>query len=270
MKKGDIVYLDFDLKIKETGEYYKTTKEDIANKNDIYDEKAIYGPRAVIVGSDYENPGFDNALLEMEVGDSKEVEVAEKDAHGPRDPKQIELVPMRIILKLPQFKDRESYPVPGMPIKIGKKEGFVRTVGAGRVRVDYNHPLAGKDILYNISIVKKAETDEDSAVAIFNMHYPTRAIPDIKTDEEMVKIILPEMCKYDKRWKGIKFKIIAALREHLTVENFQLIEEYKEHKSTADVEDGHDHAHDHDGEQNSEAIEAVDGQEEEAKEEGKE
>ena len=248
MKKGDIVYLDFDLKIKESGDYYKTTKEDVAKENDIYDEKMLYEPRAVIVGSGFENLGFDNALLEMDVGDAKEIEVSEEDAYGPRDAKQIELVPMRALLKLPQFKEGESYPVPGMPVRIGNKEGYIRTVGAGRVRVDYNHPLAGKDLQYNISIIKKAETDEDSVKAIFDMHYPTRAVPEIRLDGEMVKIVLPEMCKYDQMWQGVKFMIIAALREHLTVKNFQLIEEYKEHKSTADVEDGHDHDHDHDHE----------------------
>ncbi len=244
MNKGDIVYLDYDVLIKESGEYYKTTREDVAKDNELYDEKGHYGARAIIVGNGFESAGFDAALLEMDVGEEKEVEVGEDEGHGKRDAKLIELVPMRTVLKQPQFKEGDSYPMPGMPIKIGDRQGYIRTVGAGRVRVDYNHPLAGKSLIYKIKIERTTETDVDKISAIFDMYYPTKAPLTIDTDDNVMKIILPEMCKYDHMWQGVKFMIIAAFREYLTVKNFQLIEEYKEHKSTADVEDGHDHEHD--------------------------
>ncbi len=246
MKKGDIVYLDYDVKIKESGDYYKTTREDVAKENDLYDEKSHYGTRAIIVGNGFESAGFDATLLEMDVGEEKEVEVGEDEAHGKRDPKLIELVPMRTVLKQPQFKEGEAYPMPGMPIKIGDRQGYIRTVGAGRVRVDYNHPLAGKSLIYNIKIEKTADVDEDKIKAIFDMYYPTKAPLNMDTVDNVMKIILPEMCKYDQMWQGVKFMIIAAFREYLDIKNFQLIEEYKEHKSTAESEDGNDHDHDHD------------------------
>ncbi len=264
MKKGDIVYVDFDVRIKESGEYYRTTREEVAKENDMYDEKRMYGPVPVIVGTGFESVGFDNALLEMELGENREINVPEEEAHGKRDPSLIELVPLRTILKLPQFKERESYPTPGMPIVLHNKEGYIRMVGAGRVRVDYNHPLAGKELVYNIKAVRKTETDQDIALAIFDMHYPTRAPPGIEMGEDMVSIVLPEMCKYDKVWQGTKFMIIAALREHLSTANFQLIEEYRQHKSTADDsegEEGCECGHDHgDGE----CCEEKEGAEDEA------
>jgi len=272
MKKGDIVYLDYDVMIKESGEYYKTTREDVAKENDLYDEKTLYGARAIIVGNGFESAGFDTALLEMKVGDEKEVEVGEDEAHGKRDPKLIELVPMRTVLKQPQFKEGEAYPMPGMPIKIGDRQGYIRTVGAGRVRVDYNHPLAGKSLIYKIKIERATDTDEDKITAIFDMYYPTKAPLSINADDDVMKIILPEMCKYDHMWQGVKFMIIAAFREYLSIKNFQLIEEYKEHKSTADVGEGHehgdhDHDHDHDaeltGEKGKEAKEESGGEKKE-------
>ena len=267
MNKGDIVYLDYDVIIKESGEYYKTTREDVAKENDLYDEKTLYGARAIIVGNGFESAGFDAALLEMELGEEKEVEVVEDEAHGKRDTKLIELVPMRTVLKQPQFKEGESYPMPGMPIKIGDRQGYIRTVGAGRVRVDYNHPLAGKSLIYKIKIERTTETDVDKITAIFDMYYPTKAPLTIDADDNVMKIILPEMCKYDQMWQGVKFMIIAAFREYLTIKNFQLIEEYKEHKSTADVGEGHDHAHDHEHDDHDHDGDVNEGEGKEVKEE---
>jgi len=266
MKKGDIVYVDYDVRIKESGDYFKTTRMDVAKENDLYDEKRVYGPIPVVVGTGFESVGFDSTLLDMEIGNEKEVEVSEDDGHGKRDPKLIDLVPMRTVLKLPQFKEGESYPMPGMPVRIGNKEGYIRTVGAGRVRVDFNHPLAGKELLYNINISKKAETDEELVNAIFDIHYPIRTPPAIDMGEENVKIILPEMCKYDQAWQGVKFMIIAALREHLSVKSFQLIEEYKEHRSVVadDIEHEHEDNHDHDQEhEHEDDVSAEEGEKEE-------
>lgn len=234
MNKGDIVYVDFDIKIKETGEYYSTTRVDVAKKNDLYDEKREYGPVPVIVGTGFESVGFDKALEEMDIGDEKELDIPEEEGHGKRDVGLIELVPMRTIQKLPQFREGDSYPAPGMPVFIGDRRGYIRMVGAGRVRVDYNHPLAGKVLVYNIKAIRKAESDREIVEAVFDMHYSAHAPPGIELGEDMIRITLPEMCKYDKAWQGVKFMIIAGLREHLTVTNFQLIEEYKPHKQATD------------------------------------
>ncbi|EFK97351.1 peptidylprolyl isomerase FKBP-type, partial [sediment metagenome] len=40
-------------------------------------------------------------------------------------------------------------PMPGLPVNIDGMYGIIRTVAGGRVIVDFNHPLSGKEIVYN-------------------------------------------------------------------------------------------------------------------------
>lgn len=227
MEEGDIVYIDYDIKIKETGELYQTTREAVAKKNDIFDEEKKYTPIPMVVGQGEGPSSFHDAIKEMKVGDKKEFEVKSEDAYGERKPELIERASIRTIMKLPQFREKESYPVPGMQIMMKGKMGQITTIGAGRVRVDFNHPLAGKTLEYNVELIKCADEDEKKIAAIFEMYYKNDSKPTITIEDNNVKILLPETCKYDPSWVQQKFMIVAFLRRHLGEKNFQLIEEYK-------------------------------------------
>ncbi len=266
MEEGDIIYVDYDLKIKESGDIYRTTREEVAKESDIYDEKEDYSPIAMVMGQGEEPVGFINALEDMKVDSEKEFEVTKEDGYGDRKPELIERVSLRKVLKLPQFKDEKSYPMPGMQIFMNGKIGQITTVGAGRVRVDYNHPLAGRDLIYNVKIVKKADDDISIAEAIFEIYYKKEAKPKVEIVDGMAKIVLPEMCKYDTVWIQKKFLIVAFLRKHLSIDNFQLIEDYSQPPPSKD--DKEEEVEEKAVEETAEKIET--GSEEKPEEENKE
>jgi peptidylprolyl isomerase len=51
--------------------------------------------------------------------------------------------------------------MPGMQINIDNTIGIVKTVSGGRTLVDFNHPLAGKDLFYKVKINKKITDDKE-------------------------------------------------------------------------------------------------------------
>src|SRR5713101_8082439 len=73
---------------------------------------------------------------------------------GNRDPQMMRLVPLR------RFRDKE-YPTPGQQVEFDGRPAVVRAVGAGRVQVDYNHPLAGRTLVYDVSIDKVLDNENE-------------------------------------------------------------------------------------------------------------
>jgi peptidylprolyl isomerase len=104
------------------------------------------------VGSGHIIPGLDAAMPGMEVGDKKTVKIASADAYGPLNPEMRQAVP------------REGIPA-DIPLEVGTQlqmqtpEGqalpvMVVEVDEATVTLDANHPLAGKDLQFDIELMK--------------------------------------------------------------------------------------------------------------------
>jgi hypothetical protein len=73
---------------------------------------------------------------------------------------------------LRKFRDQGITPVPGIQVNLDGKVGQIRTVGAGRVQVDYNHPLAGRTLVYEVAIQDVVETLEDKIRSLIHKRLP--------------------------------------------------------------------------------------------------
>ena len=78
-----------------------------------------------------------------------------EDAFGKKDAKMIQLIPMS------KFRQQKIQPIPGLQLNIDGSFGVV-TVSGGRCLVDFNHPLAGKDLVYDVKINKIVEDDKEN------------------------------------------------------------------------------------------------------------
>jgi len=54
-----------------------------------------------------------------------------------------------------------------MEVEIRGERGTVISVGSGRVIVDFNHPLAGRDLVFKVKLVKVIKSDEEKVRALF-------------------------------------------------------------------------------------------------------
>ncbi|NJD99425.1 peptidylprolyl isomerase [Thermococcus sp. LS1] len=171
VQKGDVIRLHYTGKVKETGEIFDTTYEEVAKKAGIYNEKGIYGPVPIAVGAGHVLKGLDEQLEGLEVGKKYEIIIPPEKGFGKRDPKLIKT------FTLGQFRRQGIFPFPGMPVEIetesGRKlKGKVLTVSGGRVRVDFNHPYAGKHLVYEVEVLEKIEDPIEKVKALIELRMP--------------------------------------------------------------------------------------------------
>jgi len=179
MNDGDFVLLDFVGRIKESGEIFDLTKEEIAKENGLYNPNFIYKPIPVIVGSHFIIKGLEEEIKKMKVGDKKKIVVKPENGFGERSEKLIKLI------SIAEFKKQNIDPYPGMPVTINNLRGRVLSVSGGRVKVDFNHPLAGKELEYELEIKDEIKKNEDKVKAIVELF--------IKPDEN-INVQISEGC----------------------------------------------------------------------------
>ena len=95
--------------------------------------------------------GLELAIGGMVLGETRNIRVQARDAYGEYDPEQIVPIP---ISEFPGDFDLE----PGLELEMKDKDGdivYARivSVGKSRVKMDFNHPLAGKDLDFEITIL---------------------------------------------------------------------------------------------------------------------
>ena len=167
INNGDFLLVNYTLKVKETDETVGTTIESVAKETKLYHGEEKYEPYFVVVGEGWVPKGLDEAFAAFEVGKANTVELPPEKAYGARDPKKVRLVPLR------KFTAEGLSPVPGLQVNIDGKVAQVRAVGAGRVQVDYNHPFAGKTLIYDVTVEKIVETDEEKVRNLLHKRLPS-------------------------------------------------------------------------------------------------
>ena len=151
MNDGDFIEIEFVGKVKDTGEIFDLTDAELAKKEGVFDKDHKYGPALVIVGSNSVVPGIEEKIKELKVGEEAEFEIKPDKGFGKRDPKVVQ------IISLNKFYEQKINPVPGAFVNIDGKNCKIQSVSGGRVRVDFNHPLAGRDLLYKVKIVRQID-----------------------------------------------------------------------------------------------------------------
>ncbi len=164
--KGSLILIDYTAKVKDTNEVFETTIETQAKDHSLHDPNVKYQPKLVSVGESWVIKGLDEALANSKVGDKTTIEVTPDKGFGERDPGKVRMIPLR---KLGEDADKVSV---GDTIEIDEKKAIVRFIGSGRVQVDYNHRFAGKTILYDVSVLKSLETDDEKINGILKRHMP--------------------------------------------------------------------------------------------------
>jgi FKBP-type peptidyl-prolyl cis-trans isomerase 2 len=87
-----------------------------------------------------------------------DLELAPADAYGEKDSTQIETISIDKLRRA--VRDPNALYL-GAPVNIGGRQGYLSFLAAGRARIDYNHPMAGKTLKYNFKIVKVVEGKEE-------------------------------------------------------------------------------------------------------------
>lgn len=116
-----------------------------------FDSSQGRDPLEFELGSGQVIPGFEKAVDGMAVGEEKSVTIDSADAYGDHNPQMVQEVPKSA---LPENLE----PQEGMALQAQGQDGqpinlTVTEVGENSITVDANHPLAGKDLKFDIELV---------------------------------------------------------------------------------------------------------------------
>jgi len=223
-EKGDFILIDYIAKVKETGEVFDTTMEDIAKKEHLYKEGEIYEPKLIVIGEEWVLKALDENLLNLELNKTTPIEIPPDKAFGNRDPEKVRLVPLR------RLTAKGITPQLGMRIEYEGKLAVVRTLGAGRVQLDFNPPLAGKTLLYEVTVGKKLETEEEKLNALIHRRLPSADITKfgIKTNKTIVEVEVPEEAFYLEGLQAAKRGIALDIQKFFTqIDTVKFTETFK-------------------------------------------
>ena len=162
VSKKDFIEIEYTGKLKEENVIFDTTDEKVAKENKLEDHTG-YGPVVVCVGEEQLLKGLDKNIEGKEIGKEYDIDIKPEDAFGNKNAKLIQLIPTN------KFKQQNIHPMPGMQLNIDGMVGTIKTVSGGRTLVDFNHPLAGKELLYKVKVNKKIIDDKEKLIGYLKL-----------------------------------------------------------------------------------------------------
>lgn len=218
IKKNDFVEIEYTGRLKESNAVFDTTHEKVARENDLYDKSADYSPLVICVGENHMLKGLEEQMIGKEAGEEYAFEISSDNAFGRKDPRLIQLVPAN------KFRQQNIRPFPGLQLNIDGVFGVVKTVSGGRCLVDFNHPLAGKDLVYNVRINRIVDDAKEKLKSLLKMHLRAKdAEIEIKEDSAVVKLKRKISKNAEEEIKEIANKTIAGIKNL----DFTIAEEIK-------------------------------------------
>lgn len=186
--RGDFILVEMTGRSEETGEVFDTTDEETARTAGIHIDDRIYGPKMVVVGEGWVLKGLDERLEGLKLGEAAEVAIPPEEAFGARNPDNVRMVPYRLL------RSKGISPTVGAQIEVNGRSATVRSIGAGRVQLDYNHPLAGRKIVYEVRATERYEGDEEKVRALIGRRFLgiDTAIFGLKLLKKKIRITVPD------------------------------------------------------------------------------
>jgi len=180
LKKNDFIEVEFTGKIAGSDEIFDTNIEADAKKANM-DLKNIK-PFVLSIGHKMLPEGFDKDLEGKEAGKSYNLELKPEEAFGKRNPQMVRMIPTKL------FHEQQINPVRGMQLALDGQLVKILSSDKGRTLVDFNNPLAGKNVVYNYKINKIVTDDKGKINAMQEFLFRRTFEFDIKDKTVTFKI----------------------------------------------------------------------------------
>ena len=133
----------------EDGKLFDTNNETTAKRENSYNEARPYEPLHVQLGAGMVIKGFENNIIGMEEGEEKTFKVTPEEGYGQRDE--------NLLKEFPKDPEKDKDIKEGMMLVVNIQEQefpAVVTKVSDTITLDFNHPLAGKILTFNVKLVK--------------------------------------------------------------------------------------------------------------------
>ena len=153
------------------------------------DSKAPVKPFIFGLGQGMFLKGIEDFLIGKELG-KYEITLEPKEGFGERDRSLIRMVPLKV------FHEKQVRPIAGMMFDFDGRPAKILIVSGGRVTVDFNNPLAGKKVVYNIEVIRKVEDLKEKVNAfnefLFKKEFPMEIKEKkliLEVDKQLVQLV---------------------------------------------------------------------------------
>jgi FKBP-type peptidyl-prolyl cis-trans isomerase 2 len=177
LEKNDFIEIEFTGKTKNGIIFDSNIKEDI-DKAELKVEAKLF---SFCLGQGMFLQGIDDFLIGKKIG-KYEVELKPEQAFGKRDSKLIQMIPLKI------FAKQQTQPVPGAIFQFDGRIAKILSVSGGRVLVDFNNPLAGKEVIYKIKILRKIEDLEEKINSLTDFLFKKKFDFEIKNKKIILRV----------------------------------------------------------------------------------
>lgn len=156
LKQDDFVEIEYTGKIQGSDVVFDKTRQE-NDKN---------GTIIVCLGHKSILKGLEDKIVGKEVGKDYKIELNYEEAFGKKDPSLIKIIPTKT------FIEKKVNPMPGLQVNIDGAIAAIRSVSGGRCVVDFNHPLAGRNLTYDVKIIKKVDDLKEKIDGIIKLDFP--------------------------------------------------------------------------------------------------
>jgi peptidylprolyl isomerase/FKBP-type peptidyl-prolyl cis-trans isomerase SlyD len=216
IKQNDFIEIEFTGKLKDGGVFDSNVKEDLEKLHQGHDHPIETKPFVLCVGQGMFLKGVEDFLIGKEPGDY-EIELSSEKAFGNRDSKLIQIIPTKF------FHEQKLNPVSGAVFNFDNRVGKVLTSSGGRVIVDFNNPLAGKDVVYKVKVLRIVEDINEKVKSFTEFLFRKDFKFEVKEKKLLIEVE-KELSKFVELFKD-KFKEIFDLE--LEVKEIEEIKEKK-------------------------------------------
>ena len=198
LKKKDFIEIKFTGKTSDNKIFDSNIEKDLKS----IDSNAKPKPFIFCLGEGMFLKGIEDFLIGKNIGKYK-IELDPEKAFGNRDQKLVKMIPMRI------FREKQLNPVQGMVFNFDGRIAKTLTVSGGRVMVDFNNPLAGKKVIYDLEVLRKVE-DTTEKIKAFNEFLFKKDFKFKVKDKKLIIDVEKQMVKFVEMFKE-KFKEVFGL-----------------------------------------------------------
>jgi len=121
------------------------------------------------------------------------------------------------------FKEK---PVKGARVRIDGRDGVVTMTIGRKVRVDFNHPMAGKTLIFDYSIEEILDDDLTKIKALLRSYFVVDF--DVEIDDDSALIESPRSLLFNQRWLVMKERLAQELLQSLDIDSIKFVETYSE------------------------------------------
>ncbi len=189
LSAGDLVRIQYTGRLAGDQSIFETTDEQIAKAIGIWSTASAYGPRLVLYGRGAMIAGIEEALQTMAPGESREFHIPESKAFGQRFAELVRVMPQK------EFLRHGLAPQPNLVVSIDGVPAIVKSVSSGRVMLDFNHSLAGQELIYHLQLLEVITEPAAKAKALAQV---IGALAEVKVDEKKKVAVISKLLDSQK------------------------------------------------------------------------